>query len=95
MVLSYLLIKFKPVWRGSRWTEGLLQFVARLRELCDAKPVDFKLCIGDCSESLSICKAMIDSGIAVDFITVDGTEGGKGGIGLSYVTADGTRRGYD
>jgi glutamate synthase domain-containing protein 2 len=57
---------------------GLLRFVARLRELADGKPVGFKLCIGHRREFLSICKAMLDTGILPDFITVDGAEGGTG-----------------
>ncbi|MCM2131510.1 FMN-binding glutamate synthase family protein [Larsenimonas rhizosphaerae] len=57
---------------------GLLEFVARLRELSGGKPTGFKLCIGQRSEFLSICKAMLDTGILPDFITVDGAEGGTG-----------------
>ncbi|MEP7184965.1 MAG: FMN-binding glutamate synthase family protein [Rhodanobacter sp.] len=57
---------------------GLLEFVARLRRLCDGKPVGFKLCIGRRSEFLGICKAMLATGIFPDFITVDGAEGGTG-----------------
>lgn len=57
---------------------GLLEFVARLRELSGGKPVGFKLCIGDRTEFLAICKAMHETGITPDFITVDGGEGGTG-----------------
>lgn len=57
---------------------GLLQFVARLRNLSGGKPVGFKLCIGKRREFFAICKAMIKTGIAPDFITVDGGEGGTG-----------------
>lgn len=57
---------------------GLLEFVARLRKLCDGKPVGFKLCVGRRSEFLGICKAMLVTGILPDFITVDGAEGGTG-----------------
>jgi len=57
---------------------GLLEFVARLRELTLGKPVGFKLCIGKKTEFLAICKAMLESGITPDFITVDGGEGGTG-----------------
>ncbi len=57
---------------------GLLEFVARLRRLCDGKPVGFKLCIGRRSEFLGICKAILTTGIIPDFITVDGAEGGTG-----------------
>lgn len=57
---------------------GLLEFVKTLRDLSSGKPVGFKLCIGRKSEFYSICKAMIETGIYPDFITVDGGEGGTG-----------------
>jgi len=57
---------------------GLMEFVARLRELSGGKPVGFKLCIGYRLEFLSICKAMLTTGVHPDFITVDGAEGGTG-----------------
>ncbi|TAL83475.1 MAG: FMN-binding glutamate synthase family protein [Rhodanobacter sp.] len=66
------------VHREFHTPRGLLDFVARLRRLCDGKPVGFKLCIGRRSEFLGICKAMLSSGILPDFITVDGAEGGTG-----------------
>ncbi|HFE32094.1 MAG TPA: FMN-binding glutamate synthase family protein [Gammaproteobacteria bacterium] len=63
---------------------GLLRFVARLRELCGGKPVGIKLAIGRKSEFIAICKAMRETGIRVDFITVDGGEGGTGAAPLEY-----------
>ncbi len=63
---------------------GLLQFVQRLRELCDAKPVGFKLCVGKRNEFLGICKAMLESGILPDYIIVDGGEGGTGAAPLEF-----------
>jgi len=57
---------------------GLLEFVARLRALSGGKPTGFKLCIGRKDEFLAICKAMLETGITPDFITVDGGEGGTG-----------------
>lgn len=63
---------------------GLLEFVARLRELSGGKPVGFKLCIGRRSEFMGICKAMLDTGIRPDFVTVDGGEGGTGAAPLEY-----------
>jgi len=58
--------------------KGLLEFVAKLRELSGGKPVGFKLCIGHKAEFLAICKAMVETGLTPDFITVDGSEGGTG-----------------
>jgi len=57
---------------------GLLEFVAKLRELSGGKPVGFKLCLGHRKEFLGICKAMVETKLLPDFITVDGTEGGTG-----------------
>jgi glutamate synthase domain-containing protein 2 len=69
---------------------GLLTFVARLRELSDGKPVGFKLCIGKKTEFLAICKAMLETGIAPDFITVDGGEGGTGAAPIELTNSVGT-----
>ena len=46
-----------------------------MRALSGGKPVGFKLCIGHPWEFLGIVKAMIESGIVPDFITVDGAAG--------------------
>lgn len=63
---------------------GLLDFVAELRTLSNGKPVGFKLCIGRKYEFLAICKAMLDTGIYPDFITIDGAEGGTGTAPVEY-----------
>ncbi|MFQ3266759.1 MAG: glutamate synthase domain-containing protein 2, partial [Colwellia sp.] len=47
-------------------------------------PIGFKLCIGNPAEFLSICKAMLETGITPDFITVDGAEGGTGAAPLEF-----------
>jgi glutamate synthase domain-containing protein 2 len=52
--------------------------VARLRELSGGKPVGFKLCVGKRREFLAVCKAMLETGLHPDFITIDGGEGGTG-----------------
>lgn len=52
-----------------------MHFVQHLREMSGGKPVGFKLCIGNPSEFMSICKAMLETGILPDFITIDGSEG--------------------
>jgi len=69
---------------------GLLKFVARLRELSGGKPVGFKLCVGRKSEFLAICKAMLETGITPDFITVDGAEGGTGAAPIELTNSAGT-----
>ncbi|MGB1190471.1 MAG: glutamate synthase-related protein, partial [Pseudomonadales bacterium] len=57
---------------------GLLEFVSELRDLSGGKPVGIKLCIGHPWEFIAIVKAMVTSKQYVDFITVDGAEGGTG-----------------
>ena len=69
---------------------GLLQFVARLRELSGGKPVGFKLAIGHPWEWFGIAKAMHEHayenpGILPDFIVVDGAEGGTGAAPAEFV----------
>jgi len=68
---------------------GLLEFVARLRQLAGGKPVGFKLCVGRVDEFFSICKAMIETGTTPDFITVDGGEGGTGAAPLEFLNSVG------
>ncbi|MDZ7667959.1 MAG: FMN-binding glutamate synthase family protein [Gammaproteobacteria bacterium] len=63
---------------------GLLEFIARLRELSGGKPVGFKLCVGRRTDFFAICKAMVETGITPDFITVDGGEGGTGAAPLEF-----------
>jgi len=63
---------------------GLLEFLKELRDLSGGLPVGFKLCVGNRSEFISICKAMIKTGIKPDFIAVDGGEGGTGAAPLEF-----------
>lgn len=65
--------------------EGLLDFVAELRQLSGGKPVGFKLCIGHPWEFLAIAKAMVETGQLPDFITVDGAEGGTGAAPAEFM----------
>jgi glutamate synthase domain-containing protein 2 len=58
--------------------EELLLFVSKLRELSGGKPVGIKLCIGHPWEFIAIVKAMVQMEIFIDFVTVDGSEGGTG-----------------
>ncbi len=62
----------------------LLNFVNRLRDLSGGKPVGFKLCLGNPAEFLSICKAMLETKIVPDFITIDGAEGGTGAAPVEF-----------
>lgn len=69
---------------------GLLHFLQQLREASGGKPVGFKLCVGKRHEFLGIVKAMLESGILPDFITVDGAEGGTGAAPLEFSDSIGT-----
>ena len=62
----------------------LLSFVKKLRTLSNGKPVGFKLCLGNPAEFLGICKAMLETEIYPDFITVDGAEGGTGAAPVEF-----------
>ena len=73
-----------PAHRAFSTPKGLLQFVQQLRDLSGGKPVGFKLCFGQPSEFLAICKAMKETGIVPDFITVDGGEGGTGAAPMEF-----------
>ncbi len=63
---------------------GLCEFLGRLRELSGGKPVGFKLCIGHRREFMCIVKAMLETGVAPDFIVIDGKEGGTGAAPLEF-----------
>jgi glutamate synthase domain-containing protein 2 len=67
----------------------LIGFVKKLRDLSGGKPVGIKLCIGRKSEFFAICKAMSETGVYVDFITVDGGEGGTGASPQEFSNAVG------
>ncbi len=69
---------------------GLLEFLATLRDHGGGKPVGFKLCVGDPVEFIAICRAMHESGLRPDFITVDGGEGGTGAAPLEFSNRVGT-----
>ena len=56
----------------------LLKFAERLRQLSGGKPVGVKLCIGHPWEFIALVKAMVETTQYVDFVTVDGSEGGTG-----------------
>ena len=56
----------------------MLEFAARMRDLSGGKPVGIKLCVGYPHEVFAVMKAMIASGVYLDFIVIDGAEGGTG-----------------
>jgi len=68
----------------------LLLFAERLRTLSGGKPVGLKFCLGHPWEFLAICKAMVETGLRLDFITVDGAEGGTGAAPVEFTDHIGT-----
>jgi glutamate synthase domain-containing protein 2 len=62
----------------------LMDFIKLLRKGSGGKPIGMKICIGNKSEFLSICKAMVETKTYLDFITVDGGEGGTGAAPQEY-----------
>ncbi|HKJ42056.1 MAG TPA: FMN-binding glutamate synthase family protein [Sunxiuqinia sp.] len=64
--------------------KGLLEFIQKLRDLSDGKPVGFKLSVGSLDEFKEICEKMVETGIKPDFITVDGAEGGTGAAPIDF-----------
>ncbi len=62
----------------------MMAFIQKLRDLSGGKPIGIKLCIGRRREFLSICKAMVESGIQPDYVAIDGGEGGTGAAPLEY-----------
>lgn len=62
----------------------LMDFVKLLRNHSGGKPIGIKICIGNKSEFIAICKAMVATNTFLDFITVDGGEGGTGAAPPEY-----------
>lgn len=69
-------------------SKQLLEFIHLLRHT-SGKPVGIKLCIGKKVEFNQIVKAMYESKIYPDFITVDGAEGGTGAAPLEFTNTVG------
>ena len=63
----------------------LIDFVERLRDLSGGKPVGIKLAIGLPLEWFAIVKAMLQRDRVVDFVVVDGGEGGTGAAPLELI----------
>ncbi|ABV93758.1 putative glutamate synthase [NADPH] large chain [Dinoroseobacter shibae DFL 12 = DSM 16493] len=62
----------------------MMEFIGKLRELSDGKPVGFKMCIGHRREFMCMVKAMLETDITPDFIVIDGKEGGTGAAPLEF-----------
>lgn len=73
-----------PFHRAFNTPKGLLELLQQMRELSGGKPIGFKFCVGHPTEFFAICKAMVETGIYPDFISVDGGEGGTGAAPLEF-----------
>jgi glutamate synthase domain-containing protein 2 len=62
----------------------LVEWAAKLRELSGGKPIGIKLCVGKPHEVFAVMKAMLETGIRLDFIVVDGAEGGTGAAPVEF-----------
>ncbi|MCC6817638.1 MAG: FMN-binding glutamate synthase family protein [Bacteroidia bacterium] len=77
-VEPHTVVASPPYHKAFSTPSELIEFIKKLRELTNGKPIGFKLCIGHKSEFIGICKAMIKYDTYPDFISVDGAEGGTG-----------------
>ena len=68
----------------------MVNFIQQLRQLSGGKPIGFKICIGIKREFMAICKAMLETKIYPDFITIDGAEGGTGAAPVEFSNRLGT-----
>ena len=64
--------------------DELLTFALELKGLSGGKPIGIKLCIGHPWEFIAIVKAMVKRQQYLDFITVDGAEGGTGAAPVEF-----------
>ncbi len=62
----------------------LLEWAASLRDLSGGKPVGIKLCVGQPHEVFALMKAMLETGTRLDYIVVDGAEGGTGAAPVEF-----------
>ena len=73
-----------PAHSTFRTPVELLEWAAQLRDLSGGKPVGIKLCVGKPHEVFALCKAMLETGITLDYIVVDGAEGGTGAAPVEF-----------
>jgi len=78
-----------PYHKAFNTPKGLIDLIGKMQILSEGKPIGFKLCVGNKSEFIGICKAMIAMDSYPDFISVDGGEGGTGAAPLEFSDAVG------
>ncbi|SHM77125.1 FMN-binding glutamate synthase family protein [Polaribacter sp. KT 15] len=70
--------------------DELIQFIQKVRELANGKPVGIKLCVGNNQEISEMITAFATHNNYPDFISVDGGEGGTGSAPLEFTNYIGT-----
>jgi glutamate synthase domain-containing protein 2 len=68
----------------------MVRWIQQLRDLSGGKPIGIKLCVGKRREFLALMKAVHETGIAPDYIVVDGGEGGTGAAPMEFSDHVGT-----
>ena len=68
----------------------MCEFIQKLRDLSNDKPVGIKLCVTSEKEIEMMFNAFHQTNILPDFITVDGSEGGTGSAPLEFTNNVGT-----
>lgn len=63
----------------------LVEFVDRVRELADGRPVGVKLCVGRYDEIEDLAAVMAETGGGPDFLTVDSADGGSGAGAVDFI----------
>lgn len=83
-VTPFTTVDSPPFHRAFHTPVEMLQLLQKMRELAGGRPTGFKLCIGNKHEFVAICKAILQTGIYPDFVTVDGGEGGTGAAPVEF-----------
>lgn len=71
-------------------SDSMMQFIQKLRELSDGKPIGIKLCLGYHQEFEDLVASMVKLQLYPDYIVVDGAEGGTGAAPLEFTNYMGT-----
>lgn len=78
-----------PMHKAFKGFRGMIEFIQRLRDLSNGKPVGIKLCVGNLSEMEELIQTMSEMDNYPDFIAVDGGEGGTGAAPLEFTNSIG------
>ncbi len=70
--------------------EEMIDFIQKVRELSEGKPVGIKFCVGDTDEIEEMIKTFAAHNNYPDFIALDGGEGGTGSAPLEFSNYMGT-----